>query len=70
MGMAATVLFMKDDGAGLIVQPELVLNPVDCILEGLCRDVLRRGRVQAQGVQELFGLRASAERIGLVERAH
>ena len=59
MGMPPAFLFMEDDGARLAFEAELLLNPVNSVLEGCDRHLRAFRRIQAQGEKILAALRAS-----------
>lgn len=66
--MPAALLFVEDDGPGLVFEAEPALDGLDRLLEVLRRDRLVRRRVEAQRKQELFAARSLRDRIGLVQR--
>lgn len=66
--VAATVLLMENNGAGLTREPQALFNDLDRVLERFDGDGFARRRVQGQREQVLRALRGFADRRGLVER--
>ena len=67
MRMAATFLFVKDNGARLIVQPEFVFNVSDSALKNVNWNALGFRRVEAKREKELLALGPPADGVSFVE---
>jgi hypothetical protein len=65
--MAATFLFMKDDGAGLIGQPEFVFNLGNGVFKNINWNAFSFRRIKAERKKELLALRAATDGVSLVE---
>ncbi len=68
MRMTPTFLLMKNDGARLAGETELVLNLTNGSFKIFRGDMFTRRRRQAERKQELLAARSPADGIGLIQR--
>lgn len=70
MGMTAAILFVEDDHTGMTDEAELLLDPVDCNLEGADRYARCLRRAQRKRIEVLDAFGAATDRFRLAQSTH